>query len=56
MMPSKETIYHIAADIYASGHMAIKDAVEYAVKLADLVNQELARPRGFTRQHRTSNA
>lgn len=32
----------MAADIYASGHTTIKQAAEYAVKLADLVDQELA--------------
>ena len=41
-MPTKETVYHMAADIYASGHTTIKQAAEYAVKLADLVDQELA--------------
>lgn len=55
-MPKAETIYHMAADIYASGHTTNKEAAEYAVKLADLVEQEPSRPRGFTHQHRTSNA
>lgn len=54
-MPSKETIYHMAADIYASGHTTIKQAAEYAVKLADLVDQELAGKSQVTRKCFLSN-
>jgi hypothetical protein len=42
-MPSNDVIYHMAADIYASGHTTLKEAAQYAVKLAGLVDQELAK-------------